>query len=64
MLSLTGESDVKRAWETMVKPNDVLGIKSNEWGHLPTPMELEDLIRIRAMDTRICRIMISVIIVN
>jgi hypothetical protein len=33
------------AWKRVVSPDDVVGIKSNVWGHLPTPPELEEAIR-------------------
>jgi hypothetical protein len=39
--------DVQRsaeAWRQLVKPEDVVGIKSNVWGPLPTPPGLEDTI--------------------
>jgi hypothetical protein len=29
------------AWAKIIKPDDIVGIKSNEWGPLPTPPELE-----------------------
>jgi hypothetical protein len=49
--TLTGDSDVRSAWKKLIKPDDVLGIKSNEWSHLPTPSALEQLIKERAMET-------------
>jgi hypothetical protein len=33
------------AWRRLVKATDVVGIKSNVWGKLPTPPELEEAIR-------------------
>jgi hypothetical protein len=33
------------AWQEIVRPDDVVGIKSNVWGHLPTPPGLEEAIR-------------------
>jgi len=38
------------AWKGIIKPDDVVGIKSNEWGPLPTPAELEQAIKSRVMD--------------
>lgn len=33
------------AWRRLISPSDVVGIKSNEWGYLPTPPALEEAIR-------------------
>lgn len=38
------------AWKLLVKPKDIVGIKSNVWGPLPTPEELEQAIKKRVMD--------------
>jgi hypothetical protein len=43
--TLLGESDAGAAWRRLVKPTDVVGVKSNVWGPLPTPPELEQAIR-------------------
>ncbi|UCE65550.1 MAG: DUF362 domain-containing protein [Candidatus Zixiibacteriota bacterium] len=37
-------------WKKVVNPDDVVGIKSNEWGPLPTPAELEQAIKSRVME--------------
>ena len=49
--TLTGDSDPKTAWSKIVKPEDTVGIKSNEWNKLPTPSELEQLIKENVMNT-------------
>lgn len=46
---LLGEETSLRAWKKLIKPDDILGIKSNSWFHLPTPGELEEAIRKKAM---------------
>jgi hypothetical protein len=43
--ALLGEKDPARAWKRLVRPTDVVGIKSNRWAQLPTPPELEGAIR-------------------
>jgi hypothetical protein len=43
--ALLGEKDAGAAWRRLVKPADVVGVKSNVWGPLPTPPELEQAIR-------------------
>jgi hypothetical protein len=39
-----------QAWRKLFKSSDVIGIKSNVWGRLPTPQELETAIRRRLLD--------------
>ncbi len=38
------DSPVK-AWSTMFKPDDIVGVKTNVWGPLPTPPEVEQSIK-------------------
>lgn len=38
------------AWKKIIKPDDIVGVKSNEWGPLPTPDALEQAIKSRVMD--------------
>ncbi|MGQ9508439.1 MAG: DUF362 domain-containing protein [Thermodesulfobacteriota bacterium] len=47
---LLGENDPIEAWKRLIKPNDIVGIKSNVWFPLPTPEELEQAIIKRVMD--------------
>lgn len=42
--------DPVKAFRQLVKPDDIVGIKSNVWGYLPTPPELEQAIKRRLMD--------------
>jgi len=51
VLELTGASDIRTAWDSIVKPQDILGIKSNVWSHLSTPSGLEQIIKQRAMSS-------------
>ena len=37
-------------WKALIKPDDVVGIKSNEWRHLPTTTQVEQAIKKRVMD--------------
>jgi hypothetical protein len=50
VMALTGKGDPIEAWKGIVQPEDILGIKSNVWSYLPTPSELEQAIKKRAMD--------------
>ncbi len=47
VMALTGKKDAVSAWKQLVKPNDIVGIKSNEWSNLPTPKVLEETIKKR-----------------
>jgi hypothetical protein len=48
--ALTGDSDAQTAWNKLIKPDDVVGIKSNVWSYLPTPRELEKEIKNHVME--------------
>jgi len=50
VVALTGKGDPLEAWKEIVKPDDILGIKTNVWNYLPTPPELEQAIKTRAME--------------
>lgn len=48
--TLLDESDPVEAWKRLVKPKDIVGIKTNAWKYLPTPGELEAAIEKRVID--------------
>ena len=48
--ALVGQGDAMGAWKTLVRPEDIVGIKTNAWGKLPTPAEVEQAIKRRVMD--------------
>jgi hypothetical protein len=48
--SLLEAPDPESAWNQLVKPSDVVGIKTNAWHYLPTPRALEKSIHRRVMD--------------
>ena len=48
--TLLGTNDPLEAWRMLIKSSDVVGVKSNEWGKLPTPKELEAAIKRRLLD--------------
>ena len=39
---LLGREDSLKAWQTLFRKSDVVGIKSNSWRNLPTPPEMEE----------------------
>ena len=45
-----GTKDPAAAWRKLANPDDIVGIKSNEWYRLPTPPELETAIRSRLVE--------------
>jgi len=45
--ALVGTDDPLEAWAKIVKPDDLVGIKSNVWYFLPTPKEVVEAIRRR-----------------
>lgn len=44
LVTLLDEKDPLQAWKRIIKPHDIVGIKSNEWKPLCTPPELEKAI--------------------
>lgn len=48
--TLLNEKDPLPAWQRLIKKTDVVGIKSNSWRYLPTPVEMEQAIRRRLLD--------------
>ena len=50
MTELFGVDEPVDAWRRIAGADDEVGVKSNEWAHLPTPPELEDAIRRRLVD--------------
>jgi hypothetical protein len=47
MCSLLNVPDAASGWRRLFKPDDVVGVKSNVWYHLPPPGELEAAIKKR-----------------
>jgi len=48
--TLLGEADPINAWKKLVKPSDIVGIKSNVWRPIPTTGEVEQALKKRIMD--------------
>ena len=51
MQTLFETSDAASAWQQIIHPDDIVGIKSNVWWHLPTPTALEALLQERLMES-------------
>ena len=43
-------ADHASAWKLVVKPTDIVGIKTNVWSYLPTPKPIEKAIQTRLME--------------
>jgi hypothetical protein len=48
--AMLGEKDVQAAWRLLIKPEDVVGIKTNVWGRLPTPAAVEQTLARRVRE--------------
>lgn len=48
--TLLGTGNPLEAWRRLIKKSDIVGIKSNAWGMLPTPRELEAAIKRRVLE--------------
>lgn len=51
--ALLDEKDTLKAWQQLIKAEDVVGIKSNKWHRLPTPPALETILKNKV---RLCRV--------
>lgn len=49
ILELTGAPSVMEAWKNIIKPDDVVGIKTNAWRYLATPKEVENTLKKRVL---------------
>jgi uncharacterized protein (DUF362 family) len=58
--ALLGTQNPASAWREIVRPGDIVGIKSNVWGPLPTPGPLEDAIVDRLMEAGVSAENISI----
>jgi hypothetical protein len=57
---LLQEENPAQAWKKLIKPTDIVGIKSNAWSPLPTPEELEGAIQQRILDVGVPKGNISI----
>ena len=48
--TLIGTGEPLEAWRKLIKSSDIVGVKSNVWGKMPTPKELEAAIKRRLLD--------------
>ncbi len=60
VMKLFEQDEPVKTFQNLVKPEDIVGIKSNVWGYLPTPHELERAIKRRLLDAGVKEENISV----
>lgn len=60
VMTLLGKDDPLKAFQELVKPDEVVGIKSNVWSYLPTPPEVERSIESRLVDAGVKKENISI----
>lgn len=50
IINLCGKKDITACWKEIIMPDDIVGIKSNEWKYIPTSSQVEKAIKRRVMD--------------
>jgi citrate lyase gamma subunit len=60
IVALTGKPDPQSAWKTIIRPDDIVGIKNNCWQYLRTTAEVENSIKKRIMEVGVKEADISV----
>ncbi len=60
IVALTGRPDPRSAWKTIIRPDDVVGIKNNRWPYLRTTAEVENAIKKRVIEVGVKEADISV----
>ena len=58
--SLMEEENPLQAWKKLIRPTDIVGIKSNAWHPLPTPKELEVAIEKRVLEVGVPKKNVSI----
>lgn len=58
--TLFGTEDAPTAWKKIIKPSDIVGIKTNVWKYLRTPIELEEAIKKNVMQAGVSEDNISI----
>lgn len=60
VVTLLDQKDPVKAFQKLVKPGEVVGVKSNVWSYLPTPPEVEKAIERRLVDAGVKKKDISI----
>jgi|WetSurSiteA1Bulk_404760.scaffolds.fasta_scaffold02222_2 hypothetical protein len=60
LLKLTQTGSAKEAWGKVIRPSDIVGIKTNVWQELRTPRELENILKSRVLEAGVQETDISI----
>lgn len=58
--TLTGEKDPLEGWRTLIKPEDVVGIKTNVWNPINTTNQVEQALKQRVLDVGVAETKIAI----
>ena len=58
--TLTGKPDPQSAWKTILKPDDIVGIKNNRWGFLQTTPQVQNALKKRILEVGVKESNISI----
>jgi hypothetical protein len=58
--TLTGKNTAADAWASIIDPMDIVGIKTNVWNGLPTPPELNEILKARVLSVGVGEESVSV----
>jgi len=50
VMALTGIKDVVKGWKSIIRPDDIVGIKTNVWKYINTTREVEAALKKRVLD--------------
>lgn len=60
IVALTGQKDPRAAWQSIIKPADIVGIKSNVWTYIPTTSQVEQALKKRVMEAGVAEANIGI----
>ncbi len=58
--TLTGKPDPQSAWKTIIRPDDIVGIKNNRWGYLQTTPQVQNALKKRILEAGVKESNISI----
>jgi hypothetical protein len=60
LTALTGKRAAREAWQSLLRPSDVVGIKTNAWKYLPTTPQLEQVLKRGVMSAGVAEASIGI----
>jgi len=60
VIALTGENDPVKGWKKIIRPEDIVGIKTNVWKYINTTSEVEEALKKRVMGAGVSEENISI----